>query len=138
MRIASLSRCAWFCNRGSVARAAPTSIPGANTRPTILPPGNPILNGATITNTNTNTNLLNPANVVFNVLLTYKMRGNYGALKQLTFSINAQNIFNKHYYNYYSEYLPQGGQYGKLDEPVVASALVEPPASVMFDVSAKF
>jgi len=101
----------------------------------IVAPGNPILNGATITNTN----FLNPANVVFNVLLTYKMKVNYGALKQLDFSINAQNIFNEHYYNYYySQLLPQGGQYGRPGEPAVASALVGPPASVMFDVSAKF
>jgi len=101
----------------------------------IAAPGNPILNGATATNTN----LLNPANVVFNVLLTYKMKVNYGDLKQLTFSINAQNIFNEHYYNYlYSQYLPQGGQYARPGEPAVKAALVGPPASIMFDVSAKF
>ncbi|HTQ70878.1 MAG TPA: TonB-dependent receptor [Acidocella sp.] len=98
-------------------------------------PGNPILNGATATNTN----LLNPANVVFNVLLTYKMKVNYHQLQELTFSINAQNIFNEHYYNYaYSQYMPQGGQYASPGEPAVKSALVGPPASVMFDVSAKF
>ena len=57
-------------------------------------PGTPILNGATVTEHE----LLNPANVVFNVLLTYKQKVNYGALKEIDYSLNAQNIFDEHYY----------------------------------------
>jgi iron complex outermembrane receptor protein len=98
----------------------------------ILSP-NPILNGATITDVND----LNPANVVFNLLLTYKVPVHYHGLKELTFSLNGQNIFDEHYYEYtYSQYLPVGGCYGC--GPSVKEALIGPPTSVTFDVSAKF
>jgi iron complex outermembrane receptor protein len=102
----------------------------------IADPSNPLENGATVTNEN----ILNPANVVFNALLTYKMPVHYGSLQSLDFALNFQNIFDEHYYEYtYNQYLPQdGAQYLRPGEPAVSAALIGPPRSITFDVTAKF
>ena len=99
-------------------------------------PANP-LDGATVTNQN----ILNPANFVVNLLLSYKIPLPPSALKSLTASLNLQNIFNERYYTYtyssenpvegiYDPHLPGGAPYN--------SAFVGQPRSVMLDLVAKF
>ncbi len=103
--------------------------------------GNPIpanpLDGATVTNQN----ILNPANFVWNILLTYKIPVHYGALQSLTADLNLQNITNEHYYTYtyqsenpvqgiYDPHIPGGQTYN--------SAFSGEPRSVLFDLTAKF
>jgi iron complex outermembrane receptor protein len=103
--------------------------------------GNPIpanpLNAATVTNQN----ILNPANFVVNLLLTYKIPLQTKALQSLTVDLNMQNIFDERYYTYtyqsqnpvegiYDPYLPGGQPY--------TSGFVGQPRSVMIDVVAKF
>ena len=99
-------------------------------------PANP-LNAATVTNQN----ILNPANFVVNLLLTYKIPLPHCALQSLTASLNAQNLFNERYYTYtYSSENPVGGIY----DPNLPggqpynSAFVGQPRSVMLDLVAKF
>ncbi len=99
-------------------------------------PANP-LNAATVTNQN----ILNPGNIVVNMLLTYKIPIPRSALQSLTVSLNAQNIFNTRYYTYtyssqnpvagiYDPNLPGGQPYG--------SGFVGQPRSVLLDLTAKF
>ena len=99
-------------------------------------PANP-LNAATVTNQS----ILNPANFVVNLLLTYKIPIHTTVLKSLTADLNMQNIFNERYYTYtyqsenpvegiYDPALPGGQPYN--------SAFVGQPRSVMVDLVAKF
>ncbi len=99
-------------------------------------PANP-LNAATVTNQN----ILNPANFVVNLLLSYKIPLPPCAVKTLTASLNLQNIFNERYYTYtyssqnpvegiYDPNLPGGQPYN--------SGFVGQPRSVLLDLVAKF
>ena len=103
--------------------------------------GNPIpanpLDGATVTNQN----ILNPANFVWNILLTYKIPVHYGPVQSLTADLNLQNITNEQYYTYtyqsenpvegiYDPHIPGGEPYN--------SAFSGEPRSVLFDLTAKF
>ena len=99
-------------------------------------PVNP-LNGATVTNTH----ILNPANFVANLLLTYKIPVKVGALQSVTASLNFQNIFDKRYFTYtYSSENPVQGVYDPHlpgGEPF-NSAFVGMPRSLMLDLDARF
>lgn len=99
-------------------------------------PANP-LDGATVTNQN----ILNPANFVWNILLTYKIPVHYGKLQSLTADLNLQNITDEKYYTYtyssenpvegiYDPHIPGGEPYN--------SAFVGEPRSILFDLTAKF
>lgn len=103
--------------------------------------GNPIpanpLDGAAVTNRN----ILNPANFIVNLLLSYKIPLHSGRLQSLTADLNVQNLFNKFYYNYtysaenpvagiYDPHLPGGEPYN--------SGFVGQPRSVLIDLTAKF
>ena len=103
--------------------------------------GNPIpanpLDGATVTDQS----ILNPGNIVWNILLTYKIPVHYGALQSLTADLNLQNILNDHYYTYtyssenpvegiYDPHIPGGEPYN--------SAFSGEPRSVLLDLTAKF
>jgi iron complex outermembrane receptor protein len=91
------------------------------------------LNGATVTNTE----ILNPANYIVNLLLSYKIPVNRGTLKDVTLSLNLQNILDEHYYTYtYSSDTANQGIYSI--NPPFNSALIGPPRSITFDVTAKF
>ncbi len=101
----------------------------------ILTPSDPTstLSGATVTNTQ----IENPANFVVNLLLSYDIPVNYGALKTLNVTLNAQNLLNEHYYTYaYSSEIASGGVYSIL--PPYKSALIAPPQSFTVDFTAKF
>ena len=111
----------------------PTPQPGYSTKPI---PANP-LDAATVTNPD----ILNPGNIVVNLLLTYKIPIPRSALQSLTVSLNAQNIFNTRYYTYtYSSQNPVAGIY----DPNLPggtpynSGFVGQPRSVMLDLTAKF
>jgi iron complex outermembrane receptor protein len=99
-------------------------------------PANP-LDGATVTNQN----IMNPANFIWNILLSYKIPVHYGALQSLTADLNLQNIANVHYYTYtyqsenpvqgiYDPHIPGGEPYN--------SAFEGEPRSVLLDLTAKF
>jgi iron complex outermembrane receptor protein len=99
-------------------------------------PANP-LDGATVTNKK----IENPANFVWNVLLTYKIPVHFGALQSLTADLNLQNLLDEKYYTYtyssenpvqgiYDPHIPGGEAYN--------SAFSGEPRSVMFDLTAKF
>jgi len=99
-------------------------------------PANP-LDGATVTNTN----ILNPANFVVNLLLTYKIPLHTMKLQSLTASLNLQNILDARYYTYtYNAENPVGGYY----DPHLPGgqgyneAFVGEPRSISFDLVAKF
>jgi iron complex outermembrane receptor protein len=99
-------------------------------------PANP-LDGATVTNKK----IENPANFIFNLLLSYKIPLHYSALQSLTVDLNMQNLFDKRYYSYiynsenpvqgiYDPHIPGGETYN--------SAFTGEPRSFMLDVVAKF
>ena len=91
------------------------------------------LNGATVTNTQ----ILNPANFVVNLLLSYKVPVNIGALKNVTVALNALNLLDEHYYTYtYSSDTANGGIYSI--NPPFNSGLIGPPRSFTVDVTARF
>lgn len=107
----------------------PYGLPGG-------PPANP-LNAATVTNTN----ILNPANFLVNILLSYKIPVHYSALQSLTVSLNMQNLLDKKYYTYtYESENPVGGIYDP-NLPGGApynSAFFGPPRSFTLDLVARF
>lgn len=121
---------------------SPVIIPGSTkygpgTKGTPAIPANP-LNAATVTNERAQ----NPANVVCNILLTYKIPVPASSpLSSLTASLNLQNIFDERYYTYtYSSQNPVGGIY----DPSLPggapydSGFIGEPRSVVLDLVAKF
>lgn len=116
--------------------------PYGDSPPPGSPPGTPNqapnpYNAATVTNTQ----ILNPANFVVNLLLTYKLPVKFHGLQSMTASLNMQNIFNERYYTYtYSSENPVNGYYDPT-QPGGApynSAFVGEPRSFMLDLTAKF
>ena len=94
---------------------------------------NPSLAAATVTN---QAYKLPEFNTV-NLLGSYTMPVNYHGLKSLKFTLNAQNIFNTHYYSYrYLSNFAYAGVYGS--DNYYTSAFVGEPAAVLFDVTARF
>ena len=72
-----------------------------------------------------------------NFLGSYTMPVNYHGLKSLKFALNAQNIFNTHYYQYrYLANFSYAGVYGS--DNYYTSAFAGQPAAVIFDVTARF
>lgn len=91
--------------------------------------------------TETNQSILNPANFVWNILLTYKIPIKRCGLQSLTADLNMQNITDNKYYTYtynsenpvqgiYDPHIPGGQTYN--------SAFVGEPRSFTFDLVAKF
>ncbi len=100
--------------------------------PAIQP--NPQLEAATVTNPGYRLPEFNTVNF----LGSYTMPINSGfGLKSLKFTINAQNIFNMHYFAYrYLANFSYAGVYS--DNHYYTSAQAGPPASVIFNVTARF
>jgi len=93
------------------------------------------LNGATVTNTS----ILNPANFVVNLLLSYKVPLPKTYLQGLTLSLNVQNLFDEKYdvYTYQSEN-PSPGSGLYLPGTGFNSAYTASPRSITIDAVAKF
>jgi iron complex outermembrane receptor protein len=93
------------------------------------------LNGATVTNQK----ILNPANFVVNLLLSYKVPLPKTYLQTLTVTLNVQNLFNKQYdvYTYQSEN-PSAGSGLYLPGTGFNSAYSAEPRSITVDAVARF
>jgi iron complex outermembrane receptor protein len=92
------------------------------------------LNGATVTNTA----ILNPANFLVNLLLSYDVPLPASSrIKNLNVTLNMENILDEHYYVYrYSSDTASAGVYSI--NPPFDSGLIGPPRSFTVDLSAKF
>jgi iron complex outermembrane receptor protein len=116
----------------AVVGCSPNDVPTGET----LIGANP-LDGSTVTNTS----ILNPANFVVNLLVSYKIPVHAPVLQSLTASLNIQNLLDEHYYTYtYSSENPVGGIYDPNlpgGEPYNSGFLGE-PRSFSVDLVAKF
>ncbi len=94
---------------------------------------NPLLQAATTTSPGYRLPEFNTVNF----LGSYTMPINSGfGLKSLKFTVNAQNIFNMHYFAY--RYLSNFSYAGVYRDTYYTNALAGPPASVIFNVTARF
>jgi iron complex outermembrane receptor protein len=95
---------------------------------------NPLLQAATTTNTAYKLPEYNTVNLLASYTLPLDNR--FG-LKSLKFTLNAQNIFNMHAYQYrYISNFSYAGAYSS--DNYYTSAFIQPPAAVIFDVTARF
>ena len=93
---------------------------------------NPLTEGATETSP-----YKQPAFTVFNLLAQYDLPIHQGYLKDLSFALNVQNLFDLKYYQY--EYLQIGTfGYGLYGGQQFKTAVPGIPVNVTFDVAAKF
>ncbi len=100
--------------------------------PNVQPNGQ--LQGATVTSPGYRLPEFNTVNFLGSY--TLPINQGYG-LKSLKFTVNAQNIFNMHYFAYrYLSNFSYAGVYS--DAHYYTSALQGPPASVIFNVTARF
>ena len=94
-------------------------------------------NVVTAGNSYTDTNYRQPAYTIFNLLATYDLPVHSGGVKDLTFALNVQNLFNLKYDQY--EYLQIGTfGYGVYGGNSFKTAVPGIPADITFDVAAKF
>ncbi len=94
-------------------------------------------NVVTAGNTYTDTHYRQPAYTLFNLLATYDLPVHHAYLKDVTFALNVQNLFNLKYYQY--EYLQIGTfGYGVYGGNSFKTAVPGIPANITFDVAAKF
>ena len=94
-------------------------------------------NLVTAGNTYTDTHYKEPAFTIFNLLATYDLPVHRQYVKDLTFALNVQNLFNLKYYQY--EYLQIGTfGYGVYGGNSFKTAVPGIPADITFDVAAKF
>ena len=136
---------AWLLNVGASYEKGPISLrvwdqyTGAqyttynlSADPNVEPNGN--LQGATVTSPGYRLPEFNTVNFLGSY--TMPINSGYG-LKSLKFSVNAQNIFNMHYFAYrYLSNFSYAGSYA--NNTYYTSALQGPPASVIFNVTARF
>ncbi len=136
---------AWLFNVGASYEKGPISLrlwdqyTGAqyttynlSADPNVQPNGN--LQGATVTSPGYRLPEFNTVNFLGSY--TMPINSGYG-LKSLKFTVNAQNIFNMHYFAYrYLQNFAYAGVYS--DAHYYTSALQGPPASVIFNVTARF
>ena len=95
---------------------------------------NPQLQAATVTNQNYKLPEYNTVNLLASYTLPLDNR--FG-VKSLKFTLNAQNIFNMHAYQYrYIANFSYAGAYSV--DNYYTSAFIQPPAAVIFDVTARF
>jgi iron complex outermembrane receptor protein len=87
--------------------------------------------------TTTNTQIENPANFLVNVLLKYKLPVKYDKLKDVTLSLNVQNLLGATYYVYtYQAENPVNGVYG-IAAPFNAG-FIGAPREFTVDLTARF
>ena len=96
---------------------------------------NPLLEAATTTNENYKLPEFNTVNFLGSYTLPLTGYG-LGPAKSVKFTINAQNIFNTHYYAY--RYLFNFSYAGVYRDTYDTTALIGPPASVIFDATLRF
>ncbi len=94
-------------------------------------------NVVTAGNSYTDTSYRQPAYTTFNLLATYDLPVHHAYLKDVTFALNVQNLFDLKYYQY--EYLQIGTfGYGVYGGNSFKTAVPGVPVNVTFDVAAKF
>ena len=87
--------------------------------------------------TRTDTSYRQPAYTTFNLLATYDLPVHKAYVKDVTFALNVQNLFDLKYYQY--EYLQIGTfGYGAYGGNEFKTAVPGIPADITFDVAAKF
>ncbi len=96
---------------------------------------NPLLEAATTTNENYKLPEFNTVNFLGSYTMPLTGYG-LGPTKSVKFTINAQNIFNTHYYAY--RYLFNYSYAGVYRDTYDTTALIGPPASVIFDATLRF
>ena len=75
---------------------------------------------------------------IVNAVIDYTYPVHYAYVKQVKFELNAQNIFNTHFFGYYyNQYAPLEGSYGDSGN-AFNDGLVGPPASVQFTTTVRF
>ena len=71
-------------------------------------------------------------------MVDYTYPIHYAYVKQVKFEVNAQNIFNTHFFGYfYNQYSPFEGSYAA-SGPAFNDGLVGPPASVTLTTTVRF
>ena len=95
---------------------------------------NPEFAAATITDTA----YKQPAYTTFNLLATYDLPIHRGTVKDVTFALNVQNLFNLHYYQYYFQQVGDPLGYFVFNSYDYPSAVPGIPVNITFDVAAKF
>jgi iron complex outermembrane receptor protein len=128
------------CPKGTQGGTFPVTINGVTYNSI---PSNP-LDAATVTNTS----ILNPANFLLNVLVTYHIPVHSTLLKSLTASLNMENLTDEHYYTYtYNSENPTTDPvngYGGIYDPGLpggapfGSGFLGEPRSFTVDLVAKF
>ena len=96
---------------------------------------NPLLEAATTTDLNYKLPEFNTVNFLGSYTMPLTGYG-LGPTKSVKFTINAQNIFNTHYYAY--RYLFNFSYAGVYHDVYDTTALIGPPASVIFDATLRF
>ncbi len=96
---------------------------------------NPLLEAATTTNENYKLPEFNTVNFLGSYTMPLTGYG-LGPAKSVKFTLNAQNIFNTHYYAY--RYLFNYSYAGVYRDTYDTTALIGPPASVIFDATLRF
>ncbi len=79
-----------------------------------------------------------PAYTTFNLLATYDLPIHHSYIKDVSFALNGQNIFNLHYYQYFFQEVGAPLGYFIFDSSNFANAVPGIPVNVTFDVAAKF
>lgn len=75
---------------------------------------------------------------IVNAVIDYTYPVHYAYVKQVKFELNAQNIFNTHFFGYYyNQYAPLEGSYGDSGN-AFNDGLVGPPASVTLTTTVRF
>ena len=88
--------------------------------------------------TTTDTNYKQPAYTTFNLLAQYDLPVHHSYVKDLSFVLNAQNIFNLKYYQYFYQQIGPPLGYGIYGGNSFSTAVPGIPVNITFDVAAKF